>query len=342
MRTRMLPLAAALGALLAALAAPAATLAVDPLTPAFGGPLDGAQEVPAIVTGATGEGTLVISADNTTIWYVIDYSGLSGPVVAAHIHVGAAGVGGGVILPLTPSASPMVGTLTAADFMSSGAITTFAEALAALKTGGTYFNLHTAANPGGEIRGQIDAKGDALFATLAGDQEVPAVTTSATGDGWVVINTAGDQITYYVNYSGLSGALAASHIHLGNAGANGGVLFPLTAGPSPMTGVLAASDLTPTGSVTDMAGAVAAIEAGGTYFNLHTASNPGGEVRGQVGGLPAPVTTQAPTAPPTSVGDPVAPAAPSPIEIVVLILAALGGAMVGLFGRRRAGRAGPA
>jgi hypothetical protein len=155
MRTRLLPIVVAIGALLAALVAPAATLAVDPPTPAFGGPLDGAQEVPAVVTAATGLGTAVISADNSTIWYVVEYSGLSGAVAAAHIHTGAAGVAGGVILPLVVTASPMVGTLTAADFTASGSITTFAQAVAAIAAGNTYFNTHTAANPGGEIRGQI-------------------------------------------------------------------------------------------------------------------------------------------------------------------------------------------
>ena len=155
MRTRLLPVVVALGALLAALVAPAATLAVDPPTPAFGGPLDGAQEVPPVVTAATGQGTAVISADNSTIWYFVEYSGLSGAAAAAHIHTGGAGVAGGVVLPLVVTASPMVGTLTAANFTASGSITTFAQAVAAIAAGNTYFNIHTAANPGGEIRGQI-------------------------------------------------------------------------------------------------------------------------------------------------------------------------------------------
>jgi len=93
--------------------------------------------------------------DGSTITYYVTYGGLSGPAVAAHIHIGAVGVAGGVILPLAVSASPMVGTLTAANFMPSGAITTFAQAVAAIQAGNTYFNIHTAAHPGGEIRGQI-------------------------------------------------------------------------------------------------------------------------------------------------------------------------------------------
>lgn len=311
---------------LLAVTAPAA-LAADPPTPAFGGPLSGAQVVPPVATAASGEATVVISPDNSTIWYVVTYTGLSGALAAAHIHTGAAGVNGGVILPLAASASPMVGTLTASNFTASGSVTTFAQAVAALKAGTTYVNLHTAANPGGEIRGQVLAKGDAHFATLSGAQEVPAVATSASGNGWVVVSTGGTTLTYYVAYSGLSGAPAAAHIHLGDAGANGGVLLPLAVGPSPMTGTLGASNLTPTGSVTDFAGVLAAIAAGGTYFNIHTAANPGGELRGQLAQAVVPAPTANPTAnptlPPTSTVTPAAgPSGGFPIAVLFLALGA--------------------
>ena len=301
--------------LLALSAAP--VLAAIPPTPAFGGPLNGAQEVPAVATAATGEATVVISADDSTIWYVVTYSGLSGSLAAAHFHTGAPGVSGGVILPLVASASPMVGTLTAANFTASGAITTFAQAVAAIKAGNTYVNLHTAANPGGEIRGQVVAKGNAHFATLSGAQEGPAVATAGAGSAWVVISTDGSSITYYVAYSGLSGPAAAAHIHLGAVGVNGGVMIPLVVGPSPMTGTLTSANLTPTGSVTDFAGAAAAIAAGNTYINVHTAAHPGGEIRGQLAVTVAPAPN--PTVPPTSTA-PVQVAAPSSTPIGSMVL----------------------
>jgi fermentation-respiration switch protein FrsA (DUF1100 family) len=336
---------------LALAALPAVAVAADPPTPAFGGPLSGAQEVPAVVTAATGEGTAVISTDGSTITYYVTYSGLSGPAVAAHIHTGAPGVAGGVILPLVVSASPMVGTLTAANFAPSGAITTFAQAVAAIRAGNTYFNIHTAANPGGEVRGQIVAKGNAHFASLGGFQEVPPVVTPATGHGWVLVSTDGSTITYYVAYSGLSGPAVAAHIHTGAAGVAGGVILPLVVSASPMVGTLTAANFAPSGAITTFAQAVAAIGAGNTYFNIHTAANPGGEVRGQIGvtvaapapspaptARPSPAPTARPTVPPTSTL-PVEPASGgSAVPAVIGILAFL--SLMSVASRRFALRSG--
>jgi hypothetical protein len=355
MRTRLLLVVA----VLALVAAPVVAFAANPPTPAFGGPLNGAQEVPAVVTAATGQGTAVISPDGSTITYIVTYSGLSGAALAAHIHTGALGVAGGVILPLVVSASPMVGTLTAANFTPSGAITTFAQAVAAIKAGNTYFNVHTAANPGGEIRGQIVAKGNAQFASLAGFQETPAVATSATGAGWVLISTNLSTITYYVKYSGLSGAALAAHIHTGALGVAGGVILPLVVSASPMVGTLTAANFTPSGAITTFAQAVAAIKAGNTYFNVHTAANPGGEIRGQIGvtvaaPAPSPAPTTRATPPPTSTPSP-APttrATPPPtstlpvgqsadgtaLPVVIVILAFL--AFVSIASRRLVPRGG--
>lgn len=299
-------------AALALIALPGAVSAVDPTQPAYGGPMTGAQENPPVVTAATGQGTAVISADGSTITYIVTYSGLSGTVNASHIHTGAAGSNGGVILPLTPGPSPMVGTLTAADFAASGPVTTFTEAVAAIRAGTTYFNLHTAANPGGEIRGQILAAGDAYFADLNGHQENPDVATSATGTGLAVISADASTVTYLITYSGLSGTVNASHIHTGAVGSNGGVILPITPGPSPMSGTLTSAIFTASGPVTTFAEAVAAIRAGTTYFNLHTTANPGGEIRGQIGvtvaaPVPTPAPTPAPTAAPTDAPAPTLP-----------------------------------
>jgi hypothetical protein len=282
------------GAALALALVPAAALAAGP--EAFDATLDGASEVPAVATSATGYGWVAISSDGTSLTYYVEYSGLSGPVSAAHIHVGAPGTAGPIIFPLTAGPSPMSGTLTAADFQPGGGVTSFAAALDAIRNGQTYINLHTAANPAGEIRGNLVDTAEAFESSLDGAQEVPPVATSATGSGLLVISSDASKLTYRVVYEGLSGAVSAAHIHLGAAGVAGGILFPLAVGPSPMVGTLTAADFQPTGSVTDVAGALAAIRAGETYFNLHTAAYPAGEIRGQIGAAPAPTPTPTATA----------------------------------------------
>ena len=113
---------------------------------AFGAKLSGANEVPA--NASPGSGTLEASLDKQTsvLSWTVTYSGLTGPVKAGHFHGPAvAGANAGVALGFTGSVeSPVKGsaTLTAAQI----------EDLAA---GKWYVNLHTAANPGGELRGQV-------------------------------------------------------------------------------------------------------------------------------------------------------------------------------------------
>jgi len=111
--------------------------------------LTGAQEVPSVTTG--GSGTIDTTFDKLTnvLTWTVTYSGLSGPVTGAHFHgPAAAGVNAGVVVPFTGDlSSPIRGkaTLTgaqAADFTA----------------GRWYVNLHTAKNPGGEIRGQLTSK----------------------------------------------------------------------------------------------------------------------------------------------------------------------------------------
>lgn len=105
--------------------------------------LAGDHEVPAIKTSAKGSGTITVN-DDKTVSGSITVSGLN--ATAAHIHEAPAGKNGGVIIPLTKSeygfAVPAGAKLTDAQY-------------AAFKKGDLYVNVHTAANPGGEIRAQL-------------------------------------------------------------------------------------------------------------------------------------------------------------------------------------------
>jgi hypothetical protein len=113
------------------------------------------------------------------------------------------------------------------------------------------------------------------FATsLKGADESPPTTSKGTGKVSASLDTATKTLTYTVTYSGLTGAATMAHFHGPAApGVNAGVQVPvpMSALPSPMKG---------TATLTDAQ--VADLEAGKWYFNIHTAANPGGEVRGQV------------------------------------------------------------
>jgi hypothetical protein len=109
--------------------------------------LKASSEVPAKDSAGTGTLTATLDTDTNEFKYQIEFSRLTGPVVAAHFHGPAAeGANAKPQLPIKTSsiASPIEGKATLT-----------AEQAKDLADGKWYFNLHTSANPGGEIRGQI-------------------------------------------------------------------------------------------------------------------------------------------------------------------------------------------
>lgn len=107
----------------------------------------GAQEVPP----NTSKGTATVTATYNTATKVLTwdgtYSGLSGPATAAHFHKGAPGKNGGVVVPL------FAGKTAKSPFKGSKKLT--ADQAKDLEAGLFYLNIHTAAHPPGEIRGQL-------------------------------------------------------------------------------------------------------------------------------------------------------------------------------------------
>ena len=108
--------------------------------------LDGKSEVPPNTSAATGTADIDYDAASKKLTWKVTYTGLSGPATAAHFHgPAAAGANAGVKVPITnPATSPVEGSATLTD-----------EQAADLTSGKYYVNIHTAANPGGEIRGQV-------------------------------------------------------------------------------------------------------------------------------------------------------------------------------------------
>lgn len=149
--------------------------------------------------------------------------------------------------------------------------------------------------------GSTLAHADELETKLKGYQEVPAVSSAASGRFKAVIDKASNTIRYEVSYSGLEGDVRQSHIHFGQRGVTGGIsiwLCQTATNPSPIattpqcpqsgtvTGVISAAEVVgPAGqgiAATEFAEIVAAIRAGVAYVNVHSSKFPTGEIRGQL------------------------------------------------------------
>jgi hypothetical protein len=138
---------------------------------------------------------------------------------------------------------------------------------------------------------------------LSGYEEVPALSTPGQGEFRMKIDRKAGTISYELKYDGLESNITQSHIHLGQAAANGGIsVFICTnlgngpagtpACPAGTSGAVsgmwtAASVVGPAGqgvAPTEFDELVEAIRAGATYVNVHTVGRPAGEIRGQLDG----------------------------------------------------------
>jgi len=241
--------------------------------------MNAAQEVPATtgdVSAARGKFSATVTATETggSIAWQLTFGGTSGAVTAAHIHIGAPGVAGGVAVPLCgPCVSP-----------ASGTANVDASVLSAIQTGGAYANAHTATNKPGEIRGQIGVLASVTTA-LNARQGVPKAKGSvgdARGTFAATITKTGTtaKIGWRLTFSGLTGKAAAAHIHTGQRGKAGPVAVALC-GPC-RSGMRRSTALSPA--------VLSALEAGRAYVNIHTARNAAGEVRSQIAAVPLRIT----------------------------------------------------
>lgn len=236
--------------------------------------LSGAKETPPNSSTASGTGVLALDPSSGGIRGFARTTGVNG--TAAHIHVGASGVAGPVIVTLTETAPD-------SDIWAVPEGTTLTSSqIASFNNGELYYNVHSAAFPGGEIRGQLEpATLTMRSALLTGTQEAPPVQTTATGIGTAVINSLTREVFGDIRTMGLVGT--AAHIHEGAIGVAGPVRVNLdkvaSSPPEEFWMVRDADRILSTGLVT-------AFSAGNLYFNVHTAANPNGEVRGQINSTP--------------------------------------------------------
>jgi hypothetical protein len=229
--------------------------------------LTGSQEVPAVVTKAKGLVTFVLEEDRSmTINGVLD--SLSGAVTACHFHKAISGVSGGVVLNLLTyvKGNRIYGKIPASDLTKALIVQLMSDSI--------YINVHTAANAGGEIRGQVFLQTEyPLWTIMAGAFEVPAVNTQAVGLASISLSRSLTQLKYKIVVAGLSGAITGAHLHRGSDKIAGPVSYSLSANGNVLEGTI--KSLT--------SGFIDSLSNSLVYVNIHTAANPGGEIRGQLG-----------------------------------------------------------
>jgi hypothetical protein len=141
-----------------------------------------------------------------------------------------------------------------------------------------------------------DSKEKKFHARLDGAQETPSISTAAAGTFEAKLNSAGDELSYELEYSGLEGGNTLfAHVHIGQFDVAGGVMFFLCGGggkpacpngSATVTGTVTAADIIgPAGqgiSAGQFAEALRAMRDGIAYANVHTVTYPSGEIRGQI------------------------------------------------------------
>ncbi|MCW7538088.1 CHRD domain-containing protein [Aquabacterium sp. A7-Y] len=225
--------------------------------------LDGDQEAPQrIASVANGSATFSLERSTRTLSGTVTVDGVTPSV--AHIHAGAPGVAGPIALPLSVHPG---GARLAPTVLST-------EQLAQLDEGALYINVHSTTHPSGEIRGQLGR--EVFVAELGAAQEVAPtqVVSSASGVGRLVLNPVTRALSGELELSGIEAT--AAHIHSAPVGQNGPIVINLEdhGGHGHFT--------VPENTVLNEA-QVKTLRGGGLYLNVHSATHPGGEIRGQVG-----------------------------------------------------------
>ena len=232
-------------------------------------PMKAAFETPAPAGRLEeGEATLELMSDNSLKYeFQIHNLSPSDVLTAAHIHVGDAVTGGPVFINLNPTfagpgANGVVRNLTA-------------EQVDSLLHGKVYINVHSTQAPAGIVRGQMDAQvAFAMDIPLSGNNEVPAVTTTATGIALLRLMND-DTLWSKITVTGVetTDTMTVAHIHRGAAGVNGPVRIFLASSLADF-GIVKKTFLVD--SLVDI------VLNAPTYVNAHSKTRPGGKVRGQI------------------------------------------------------------
>jgi hypothetical protein len=235
--------------------------------------LNGAQEIPASSSSATGFGRIRLNDDENRVTVSLYFGSpvaLIGTVTAGHIHsAGDANLNFPIIFDLNPPVGFTTGSVVNTEFKVTPA------QVADLKAGLWFFNIHTNRFPDGEIRGQITVDSP-FIANIDNNQVIPPTdAVGAKGRAIVSLNEATKQVLVTMNWSGLSGNPKTAQLFSGRVGTNGSPLCSLE--PPALT----------EGSLVDYlcdlsSEQVKELKQVQLYLIIQTGANPNGEIRGQI------------------------------------------------------------
>ncbi len=243
------------------------------LTPTSGGraftvALTGEVEVPAGDPAGTGTATVRLRAGQGQVCYRLAVTNLPA-AVAAHIHRGAAGAAGAVVVPLTTPSQAGV---------SSGCATAARTLVAAMlgRPASYYVNVHTGEFPAGAVRGQLAGTSAASFGWIVARNLTGTTEPNASGTAVVRIRKDAGLVCYRLRVQNVTLPTVAAHIHRGAAGVNGPVVVPFNA---------PGADGGSSGCATAAGALIDEIigDPAGFYVNVHTKEHPGGAIRAQLG-----------------------------------------------------------
>ena len=232
--------------------------------------LQGAQEVPANGSSASGVALITFNTSTKALQLYGDYQGISATVTGSHIHSGAlAGSTASVLVSLTNTGGT-TGTLSGSAILSLTDETNLLD-------GKMYVNVHNASFGGGEIRGQVTAANSTnsffINGRLQGSQQVAPNASLATGNFSIILDATANMVYLTGSFAGLAANANAAHIHTGAAHTNGAPFVSLTASAATTGTVNGINSISAT-NTTDMLN-------GNAYVNVHNATFSGGEIRGQ-------------------------------------------------------------
>lgn len=232
----------------------------------FKATMSGAQAVPSNNSTAQGLFLLRYDAQRKVIEYGSQLVGVNN-ISGAHIHAGAIGENGSVMIPLSYNSQGKAET-------QDNGVSVADSVLRRLSKTEAYVNVHTSAFPGGEIRGQLISAHTVAVSFLDSSEQVPVTNTSGVGAAvfeFSAGSNSGNDMNYTVLVNGLKGTVSGSHIHAGESGQTGNVVLPLTVNMIDAT----VSNVADTTMIQLLRGLK-------HYVNVHTSAYPNGEIRGQV------------------------------------------------------------